>query len=109
MTGCANISDRCGVSVCLFQRHVGQLVPIRGRCGTACDYLRQMWGQCVRISESCVESLRLFEADVGMVAPMSGRCGVTVRLFETDVGSMCAYFREMWDSLCLFDLSLIHI
>ena len=50
-----------------------------------------------------MESLRLFEADVGMVAPMSGRCGVTVRLFETDVGSMCAYFREMWDSLCLFD------
>ena len=41
------------------------------------------------------ECLRLFQRDVGMLAPISDRCGTA-----------CAYLRQMWDSLRLFEIDV---
>ena len=57
-------------SLRLFQRDVGQFAVISERCGNACAYLKQMWGQCAPISDRFGDSLRLFQADVEQIPPI---------------------------------------
>ena len=38
-----------------------------------------------------------------MLAPISEICGDSLHLFEIDVGTVCAYLRQMWNWLRLFE------